>query len=199
VPIKPRQQHTARLLERRRIAHLEVVDDVVFVEPDNHEIRIEPRPEFEQLREFLAGVVARHSEIPDLPVDLRPPRFQALFEQERVRMFVDRTVAERHRIAQHHDADGVRRLRELILAIVAKPEVVDPDRYAGEPSVITGRELLHANRMGDEKSGRAFGFVPARTRPDLDSDRHHQTSEDEGRNGDREKFSPAGHRATSSS
>jgi len=89
MPIEPRQQHAARLRERRCIAHRKVVDDVVFVEADNHQVRFERRPEFEQLREFLAGVVARHAEIPNLPVDVRPPRFQALFEQERVRVLVD--------------------------------------------------------------------------------------------------------------
>jgi len=147
MPIEPRQHHAARLRERRRVAHRKVVDDVVFVEADNHQVRFERRPEFEQLREFLAGVVARHTEIPDLPVDVRPPRFQALFEQERVRMFVDRSVAECHRIAQHDDADGTWRLRELIFAVVAKPEAVDSGRHAGEPAVVTRRELLHANGM----------------------------------------------------
>ena len=83
MPIEPRQQHAARLRERRCVAHRKVVDDVVFVETDNHQVRLERGPEFEQMREFLAGVVARNTQIPYLPVDVRPPRFQALFEQER--------------------------------------------------------------------------------------------------------------------
>src|SRR5829696_4945464 len=101
------------------------------------------------MRELLTGVVAWHSGIPHLPVDVRPPFPQQMFEQLRIRIAC--AVAERHRVAENQNAKGAQRLRELIIAVVAKTKVVDPQRDSGEPARVIRREPLTADRIGEKE------------------------------------------------
>ena len=162
------QQPSAR--HGRRLG---VVENVIVVEPDDHQIRPIRRAEAQQRRQFLARVVARHAKIPHLPVNLGFPRLQSLLEQIGVRVLVDRTVAEGDRVAEHQNPERVRAFVERVIPRVPESEVVDVHRHAGEPSVIVGRQLFEPLGIGNEETGPALLRVPREPDPRF-NDHHDQ-------------------------
>jgi hypothetical protein len=149
-----------------------VVDQIVFEKSDDDEIGLEARPDFEEMGQLLARVVSGHRRIPDLPVDVRTPGFEALFEKERIRVLGRRAVPERDRVSQHEDAECIRTLGEIVLTRIAQLEAIDVDRDAREPSVVVRGEPLSAHRVGQKEPRASPARLPGGPDPDLDGGRH---------------------------
>src|SRR5439155_13568831 len=95
-----RRRRYQRAPDARWLGGRTIVEQIVFVEADDDEVRFERLADLEQLFELLPRVVAGNRRVPHLPVHVGVPRLQLLLEQIGIGVLINRSVSERHRVAE---------------------------------------------------------------------------------------------------